>query len=407
MGSGERNVLLWSQMHGNESTATRAIIDLVNLNSNPGRFAEEWQAVLEELTLCIIPMLNPDGAARFTRRNAAAIDLNRDARAFACPESVVLRDAIEELSPAFSFNLHDQRRFYNIEGTPKPSTISFLAPAFDADENVNESRLQAMQLIAAIRHDLEEEIPDQVGLYNDSYAVRAFGDYSQAQGSPTILIESGWEKYDIEKEFVRKLNFALLASSLKHIADGSFQAYSEVDYRSIPMNDEKLFDVLLRKVTFVQNNRQVSLDLGLQREEITIAGTTEFYSKGRIEDLGDLQEWYGFEEVEADELMLVAGKIAQISLAEYQKLEEADQAEYIKLGNLFIVGDEQKLNGVSTGEMINIVPENADISLNQHEGPANFLLINRAGEIKYIILNGFLWPIDEAPPEGLNGLYLS
>lgn len=406
LGKGPIRVLLWSQMHGNESTATRAILDLLKFNRDPGEFREEWRQVLDKLTLYIIPMLNPDGTAAFKRRNAAEVDLNRDARAFECSESRILRDAMRSVSPVFSFNLHDQRRFYNITGSAKPSSISFLAPAFNKEETVNDSRLAAMQLIAALRQDLETVIPGQVGLYDDSFAPRAFGDYSQSTGSSTVLIESGWEQYDIEKESIRKLNFAMMVSAFAKIASGSLANFTEQDYRQIPMNDEKLFDVLIRGARMVVNDQQVSIDVGIQRTEITIPGSEEFYSAGQVEDLGDLKEWYGFEEVEASDLMLVNGRVTDLSLAEWQELEEIDQVELIREGNLFLVHESGEVN-LSSNEMINIIiGTDANLSL-AFEQPANFLLINKAGEIKYVVLNGFLWPIDEAPPEGLNGLIIN
>ena len=35
--------------------------------------------ITKEITLKIIPILNPDGAQQYTRKNANEIDLNRDA----------------------------------------------------------------------------------------------------------------------------------------------------------------------------------------------------------------------------------------------------------------------------------------------------------------------------------------
>ena len=58
LGKGSVRVLLWSQMHGNESTTTRALLDLfVYLHTLDG------SKLLDGLTLMIIPQLNPDGAS--------------------------------------------------------------------------------------------------------------------------------------------------------------------------------------------------------------------------------------------------------------------------------------------------------------------------------------------------------
>src|SRR5690606_10363710 len=77
LGSGSKKVMMWSQMHGNESTTTKAVFDLLKLLSGNTEISNK---ILKNCTLCIIPMLNPDGAKAYTRVNANEIDLNRDAQ---------------------------------------------------------------------------------------------------------------------------------------------------------------------------------------------------------------------------------------------------------------------------------------------------------------------------------------
>ena len=78
IGKGDTDVFLWSQMHGNEPTATQAIFDILNFLDSTD-FSSEKQDILNSLTLHFLPMLNPDGAEVFQRRNALGIDINRDA----------------------------------------------------------------------------------------------------------------------------------------------------------------------------------------------------------------------------------------------------------------------------------------------------------------------------------------
>ncbi len=77
IGTGKTKILLWSQMHGNESTTTKALLDLL-LFLNGG--TEDAQKLMGHFTLLCFPMLNPDGAKAYTRENANGIDLNRDAQ---------------------------------------------------------------------------------------------------------------------------------------------------------------------------------------------------------------------------------------------------------------------------------------------------------------------------------------
>ena len=106
IGSGKTNVLLWSQMHGDEPTATQAIFDILNFLASDD-FQEEKKEILESLTVHFLPMLNPDGAERFQRRNLLGVDINRDAIRLQSPESKTLKHVRDSLNADFGFNLHD------------------------------------------------------------------------------------------------------------------------------------------------------------------------------------------------------------------------------------------------------------------------------------------------------------
>ena len=129
LGTGKIKVLLWSQMHGDESTATMALFDIFN-------YLKTNKELLSKLNLHFIPMLNPDGAEKFTRRNALDVDINRDALRLQSPESRVLKGARDSLNAVFGFNLHDQSKYYNAERTEKAATISFLAPAYNYEKTI-------------------------------------------------------------------------------------------------------------------------------------------------------------------------------------------------------------------------------------------------------------------------------
>ena len=91
LGSGPVRILLWSQMHGNESTATRAMLDILQFMIESKELTAIRQNILTRLTICLVPMLNPDGTVLFQRRNGLNIDINRDARTFESPESQILK----------------------------------------------------------------------------------------------------------------------------------------------------------------------------------------------------------------------------------------------------------------------------------------------------------------------------
>ena len=64
VGDGSIKILMWSQMHGNESTTTKALFDCLNLFESKNELSKN---ILENCTLYIIPILNPDGSQYYTR----------------------------------------------------------------------------------------------------------------------------------------------------------------------------------------------------------------------------------------------------------------------------------------------------------------------------------------------------
>jgi len=247
IGNGDIDVLMWSQMHGNESTATRSIVDLLSFIAKNSK-QKSVNSLLQDLRIHFIPMLNPDGASRWTRENAIGIDLNRDALRLIAPESQLLKQVRDSLSADYGFNLHDQSKYYNVERLNNEASISFLATAFDYEKSRSAGRDEAMQLISYLYKINQHYIPNHTGRYNDDFEPRAFGDNIQKWGTKLILIETGGFKNDPEKQLGRKLNFVLIGSALEAIQKGLHKAISVEQYSQIPRNDRNLFDLKIEKV---------------------------------------------------------------------------------------------------------------------------------------------------------------
>ena len=243
IGHGAKKILFWSQMHGNESTGTKALFDL--LNCFAGSSDTVFKSIIEECTLVFIPMLNPDGSQFYTRVNARNIDLNRDAVNRVAQESKVLRSVLEEFNPQFCFNLHDQRTIFGVEGTKNPATVSFLAPSEEVTRALTKGRIQTMDVIVSMNMMLQNVIPNFVGRYSDEFYPTATGDNFQKLGYNTILIESGHYPEDYHREESRKYTFFSILQGIYHITNTTiFNNYKK--YFEIPNNEKIFYDVIHR-----------------------------------------------------------------------------------------------------------------------------------------------------------------
>lgn len=322
-GKGPINVLLWSQMHGNESTATRALFDLLNyfsLNSS----SDEVQKILSALSIHVIPMLNPDGAENFQRENAIGIDLNRDALRLVSPEAQMLKRIRDSLDADYGFNLHDQSRYYNVNKTPKQASISFLATAYNYEKEMNEKRRDAAQLIGYLLHINELFIPGHTGRYSDDFEPRAFGDNIQLWGTRLLLIETGGFAGDREKNTGRLMNYVLIGSALESIVSNSFKNVTEEVYWSIPENDRKLFDLKIEKISVDYNGTPYVLDIGINLNEIN--NNQGFSVMASVADRGDLSTYYGYQTFDASGYKLVVPKV-------YNKKIRSEEHYYKLLSN--------------------------------------------------------------------------
>lgn len=295
-GSGPTKVLLWSQMHGDEATATMALVDIMNF------FAKEPDHVVtkllrDRLTLLLIPMLNPDGAQRFTRRTGQLIDMNRDALMLETPEARLLKEIRDRFQPAFGFNLHDQDPRYTVGTTKKITAIALLAPAADETRSDTPVRLRAKHVAASLAEVMRQFIPANLAKWDDTFEPRAFGDNIQKWGTSTVLIESGGWQNDGDKMYLRKLNFVGILTTLFAIATRTYEEADLQLYEDIPFNTKYAFDLIIRNARLKESAiaPAVRVDIGVNYEEsVTSDGIVRLAA--RIMDVGDLSIYTAFEE---------------------------------------------------------------------------------------------------------------
>ncbi|WP_115461838.1 M14 family zinc carboxypeptidase [Winogradskyella aurantiaca] len=311
LGQGKIKIMMWSQMHGNESTTTKATFDLIN-------YLISSKELLKYFNFLIIPILNPDGAHFYTRFNANQVDLNRDAQDRSQPETKVLFEAFHQFKPDYCLNLHGQRTIYAAGEMGKSATLSFLAPASNTDRSIPSNRKTAMHLIYGIYEDLKGYLPGSIGLYADAFNLNCTGDTFQSLGVPTILFEAGHFPEDYDREKTRYYVFLSYISLLKRIQ--KLAIVDETGYWNIPLNAKSYLDVIIRNV---QTRDAKIVDVGLLFEEILDKGTISFIPK--VETIGKLTGYLGHNELDA--------KAEIIEFSKKNPIKEGDEIDFVVIKN--------------------------------------------------------------------------
>ena len=293
LGNGNVKVLAWSQMHGNESNATHAMLDLLEIF----RYQPDLHtALFSEITLDFILMLNPDGSEKWTRRNALDIDMNRDFHKLSSKEFPVLKSIALNGDYSYGLNLHEQRTIFTTDGI-NPATLSFLAPSVSSQREINETRKKAMAVICRIYENLSPLLPNQIARYTDEFYPTSVGDNFSKLGLPTILFEGGHFIDDYSRKNTRKYYTLALFESLIAIAElkGSTENWQE--YEKIPENRETHYDIIYRNVK-LNTDFECILDIAVQFREEIREGEDEISFIPIVMEVGDVGAKKGWKEID-------------------------------------------------------------------------------------------------------------
>ena len=300
-GKGATKVFLWSQMHGDEPTATNALIDMfAYLQNNRDK---DWVKQIEKtLTIRAVPMLNPDGAEFYQRRNLQGVDINRDATLLQTPEAQLLKKLRDDWSPSIGFNLHNQQELTTVGNSTNQAAISFLVvTGANVDTEGNERNKRLVSVMTAA---LQNFIRGNIGRYVDDYNPNAFGDKFSDWGTPVILIETG-ALHGRDEMFLVKMNFVAFLTALKAIADGSEKTASPANYEAIPFNGSgKIYSAIFRNANIVNPVEPVTIttaDIAVNIARRRAA----FIAPSYIRNIGDLSNYKGLQEFDVSDYYLV------------------------------------------------------------------------------------------------------
>ncbi len=316
-GKGPKRVFLWSQMHGDEPTATSALIDMFTYLQKNGD--KNWvKAIEQNLTIRAVPMLNPDGAEVYQRRNSQGIDINRDARDLVTPEARLLKQLRDSWQPEIGFNLHNQQGLTTAGRTNKQAAISLLVVLGDEAKTITPGHERNRRLVVAMNQALSNFIPGHIGRYGDEWTPTAFGDNFSAWGTPVILIETG-ALYGKDEMYLVKMNFIAIMTAMKLLADGGYAAFNPNDYELIPNNTSgRIMSFIFRNATMIDRAKPgtaVIGDIGANLER----RRAEQLQPTVIRQIGDLSSVSGLEEYDASEFN-VTGRFQPLKTGTFGEL---------------------------------------------------------------------------------------
>ena len=333
-GSGPDRILLWSQMHGDEPTATGSLIDLM---AYMGHHRDEpWVArILRKYTLLCLPMLNPDGAERRSRRNTQGLDINRDARALQTPEGRLLKDVRDRYRPFLGFNLHNQSSLTTVGDTGREATIALLAvasdrvPASPTSDAEDEGFLLTRRVASVLYEALSPFVYGRISRYDEPFNPRAFGDNMTLWGTPTVLIESGGQAPELPPDFAVKLNFVGICAALDSLASGRIVNANPAVYDALKLNsDTPIFDLLLQGA-LIFSGKDVPLfqgDVAVRQDLRSGSG-----SEAIIADLGDLGVFTAHRTLDCSGSLLTPGLIGWDPRSSLDA-NNADDRPYLRSG---------------------------------------------------------------------------
>jgi Predicted carboxypeptidase len=326
-GTGKTKVFMWSQMHGDEPTATSALMDIFAYMQTHRDKA--WvKTIYQNLTIRAVPMLNPDGEELYQRRNLQNIDINRDARDLKTPEARLLKKLRDAWSPDIGFNLHNENERTTVGKTDKQAAISLLVVYGDAAKTTNPGHERNKRLVSAMIEALNNYIPGYIGKYDDEYTATAFGDNFSAWGTPVILIETG-SMHGKDEMYLVKMNFIAMLTALTKLADGSEKNVAPTLYEQLPDNSSgRIYNFVFRNLSVV--------NLGKPESSATAIGVNterrraSLVAPNRIQEIGTVSR-AGLEEYDASGYYVVprTGKIKVGEVAEfifYKKDRKVDWA---------------------------------------------------------------------------------
>ena len=249
-----------------------------------------------------------------------------------------------------------------------------------------------MQLAKRMFDQITLYIPGQIGIYDDTFEPRAFGDNIQKWGTRTILIESGGYEDDYEKQYIRKLNFVLLITAAHAIASGAYEQTPVTDYKKIPLNGSaRIRELIINNVQYEGLMRDIAFD----RNERDSEDFRNYYAQAYVTDLGDLSTSNAYFTLDAAGYDVQPGKVYEKELETMEAFNEMDVDALMNEGYTdFVV--KQGFDPYQDKTKVNIHGRSPSSNVEIRMGGNPSLVFKRRGTIAYLLINGTLISVKQA-----------
>lgn len=291
VGEGARKLMIVTQQHGDEPTGTEAAMHFLEWLSGD---SEAAQALREQVTLTVMPRVNPDGFERWEglvageldpettidpRRNSEDIDLNRTwdssevIDASLIPETTAVRQVVEAIQPELILDYHNQNNYINESG--KLDTMSVLWPTNDdVDPTITAT---AQQAAVAISQGLDDFDYGYLSLFPGGDTPQIARNGIAIDGVPALLIEQrGLEELSLKALEGLELDFDAVSSAI--VLEGVLSMLGVVE--AMGKNSFDSIDPALATL-IPERGERIEFD-EIYAEEIEWAGEGEESHQGEI-----------------------------------------------------------------------------------------------------------------------------
>lgn len=206
-----KRLFVITRQHGDEPAGTEAMLSLIEdltFLSDP-----ETADLLKKVSFFIVPMVNPDGADKYQRRNANGADLNRDWLQQSQPEIRCVRAAIDAVAPDVLIDAHELS-----PGNTRGDFVETAGPTCGASPDLvaESARIQDLVVGMLRTHDIQVR-SYQIG---DQHPARLAHRYFPIHGSTkTFLFETrqaGVRQYQLQ--YRMKLHIVGTMTIAKYLA---------------------------------------------------------------------------------------------------------------------------------------------------------------------------------------------